>query len=129
MVINYDPPIDAEHYTHRAGRTGRMGRSGMAITLVTDRQTFIMRKFNRELGISIEERALYGGKVRSPRATPATDRGHGPRGSAGGTARKRNRPESLLPPAPMVRREAVRHRVSVRVKGSGTARTRALQNG
>lgn len=88
MVINYDPPIDAEHYTHRAGRTGRMGRSGMAITLVTDRQTFIMRKFNRELGISIEERALYGGKVRSPRATPAADRGHGPRGSAGGPARK-----------------------------------------
>ncbi|SEK72951.1 Superfamily II DNA and RNA helicase [Paenibacillus sp. cl141a] len=87
MVINYDPPIDAEHYTHRAGRTGRMGRSGMAITLVTDRQTFIMRKFNRELGISIEERALYGGKVRTPRSA-VTERGQGPRGSAAGAARK-----------------------------------------
>jgi superfamily II DNA/RNA helicase len=87
MVINYDPPIDAEHYTHRAGRTGRMGRSGMAITLVTDRQTFIMRKFNRELGISIEERALYGGKVRTPRSAPP-DRRSGARGPAGGTARK-----------------------------------------
>lgn len=69
MVINYDPPIDAEHYTHRAGRTGRMGRSGMVISIVTDRQTFIMRKFNRELGISIEEKAMFGGKVRSPRAS------------------------------------------------------------
>ena len=55
-----------------------MGRSGMAITLVTDRQTFIMRKFNRELGISIEERALYGGKEISSCYTSA-DRGHGPR--------------------------------------------------
>ncbi|WP_106766848.1 DEAD/DEAH box helicase [Paenibacillus faecalis] len=68
MVINYDPPMDAEHYTHRAGRTGRMGRSGTVISLVTDRQTFIMRKFNRELGITIEEKAMYGGKVRSPKA-------------------------------------------------------------
>ncbi|KKO50950.1 DEAD/DEAH box helicase [Paenibacillus sp. DMB20] len=67
MVINHDPPIDAEHYTHRAGRTGRMGKRGMVVSLVTDRQTFIMRKFNRELGISIEERAMYGGKVRVPR--------------------------------------------------------------
>lgn len=67
MVINYDPPMNAEFYTHRAGRTGRMGRSGMVISIVTDRQTFIMKKFNRELGITIEEKALYGGKVRSPR--------------------------------------------------------------
>ncbi|GAB6927074.1 DEAD/DEAH box helicase [Paenibacillus sp. JCM 10914] len=87
MVINYDPPIDAEHYTHRAGRTGRMGRSGMAITLVTDRQTFIMRKFNRELGITTEERALYGGKVRTPRVT-AEHRGSSARGTGGGGARK-----------------------------------------
>ncbi|CAM3457949.1 MULTISPECIES: DEAD/DEAH box helicase [Paenibacillus] len=79
MVINYDPPIDAEHYTHRAGRTGRMGRKGLAITLVTDRQTFIMRKFNRELGISIEERVLYGGKVRTPRSASERDSaGRGP---------------------------------------------------
>lgn len=73
MVINYDPPINAEFYTHRAGRTGRMGRSGMVISIVTDRQTFIMRKFNRELGISIEEKAMFGGKVRSPREATSTN--------------------------------------------------------
>ncbi|NMO95664.1 DEAD/DEAH box helicase [Paenibacillus lemnae] len=79
MIINYDPPIDSEHYTHRAGRTGRMGRSGIAITIVTDRQTFIMRKFNKELGISIEERAMFGGKVRTPRSErfPAGNKGTG----------------------------------------------------
>ncbi|MGM1048696.1 MAG: DEAD/DEAH box helicase [Bacillota bacterium] len=81
MVINYDPPIDSEHYTHRAGRTGRMGRSGMVISIVTDRQTFIMRKFNRELGISIEEKAMFGGKVRSARAS-ASGVGRSPRESS-----------------------------------------------
>ncbi|CAM3046150.1 DEAD/DEAH box helicase [Paenibacillus sediminis] len=63
FVINFDPPIDAEHYVHRAGRTGRMGRKGTAITLITPRQQFIMKKFGKELGVSFEERKLYGGKV------------------------------------------------------------------
>lgn len=99
MVINYDPPISSEHYTHRAGRTGRMGKSGMVISLVTDRQTFIMRKFNRELGISIEERALYGGKVRAPRAkTAASERSGGrtkassAKGKPGRAAEKEQQP-------------------------------------
>ncbi|QCT04132.1 DEAD/DEAH box helicase domain protein [Paenibacillus algicola] len=85
MVINYDPPLNAESYTHRAGRTGRMGKSGMAVTVVTDRQVFIMRKFNQELGISIGERALYGGKVRTPRSSsfPAKR----PAGGSGGKAK------------------------------------------
>lgn len=93
MVINYDPPIDAEHYTHRAGRTGRMGRKGLAITLVTDRQTFIMRKFNRELGISIEERVLYGGKIRTPRS--ASERDSAGRGSHAGN--RANKPAARKP--------------------------------
>lgn len=93
MVINYDPPIDSEHYTHRAGRTGRMGRSGMVISLVTDRQTFIMRKFNRELGISIEERALYGGKVRAPRAKTAASQHSGGRSKTTSAKSKPGRAE------------------------------------
>lgn len=98
MVINYDPPIDAEHYTHRAGRTGRMGRSGMVISIVTDRQTFIMRKFNRELGISIEEKAMFGGKVRSPREN-TTGTGRTPREGAAvrSTGEKTVRPSQGKP--------------------------------
>jgi superfamily II DNA/RNA helicase len=33
-VINFDPPEDADTYTHRVGRTGRAGRPGTGITLV-----------------------------------------------------------------------------------------------
>ncbi|MEK4359564.1 DEAD/DEAH box helicase [Paenibacillus sp. FSL M7-1455] len=78
MVVNYDPPADSEHYVHRAGRTGRMGRSGLVLSLVTHRQIFIMNKFARELGISLEERRLYGGKVLKPGALPG---GRGPSGT------------------------------------------------
>ena len=63
MVINYDPAFDSEHYVHRAGRTGRMGRSGIVLSIVDETQIFIMRKFARELGIELQERTLFGGKV------------------------------------------------------------------
>lgn len=63
LVVNLDPPIDSEHYVHRVGRTGRMGRQGLAISIVTPKEEFIMRKFSRELGIEIAPRNLYRGQV------------------------------------------------------------------
>ncbi|MGN8770237.1 DEAD/DEAH box helicase [Paenibacillus barengoltzii] len=63
LVVNLDPPIDSEHYVHRVGRTGRMGRKGLAVSIVTPQEEFIMRKFARELGIEIEPKALYSGKL------------------------------------------------------------------
>lgn len=66
MVVNFDPPIDSEHYVHRAGRTGRMGRSGMVLSIVTDRQEFIIKKFTKELKTPIGLRSMFGGKVIEP---------------------------------------------------------------
>ena len=66
MVIHYDPATDAEHYVHRAGRTGRMGKKGTVVSIVTEREEFIMRKFSREIGESIQQRVLQDGKVLSP---------------------------------------------------------------
>lgn len=66
LVVHLDPAADSEHYVHRAGRTGRMGRKGLSVSIVTDRQAFIMRKFSRELDTQIVERALYEGAVLSP---------------------------------------------------------------
>jgi superfamily II DNA/RNA helicase len=37
-VINFDPPEEADGYTHRVGRTGRAGRAGIGITLVLPEQ-------------------------------------------------------------------------------------------
>lgn len=63
LVINFDPPIDSDHYVHRSGRTGRMGRKGTVISLVTPQEQFIMNKFAKELGITIAERQLFDGKL------------------------------------------------------------------
>lgn len=63
LVINFDPPIDSDHYVHRSGRTGRMGRKGTVISLVTPQEQFIMNKFSKELDIEIAERQLFDGKL------------------------------------------------------------------
>lgn len=63
LVISFDPAFDSEHYVHRAGRTGRMGKRGLSVTIVTEQQTFIMRKFARELDIQLDERAMAFGKA------------------------------------------------------------------
>ena len=34
LVVNYDPPKNAEDYVHRIGRTGRAGHSGHAPKLL-----------------------------------------------------------------------------------------------
>ena len=48
-VINYDIPDDADAYIHRIGRTGRMGRKGEAITLVTPRETRLLRMIEQQI--------------------------------------------------------------------------------
>lgn len=70
LVVNLDPPIDSEHYVHRAGRTGRMGRQGLAVSIVTPKEEFIMRKFSRELGIEIAPRSLFKGQVVAQQDNP-----------------------------------------------------------
>lgn len=67
FVFNLQPAIDPEHYVHRAGRTGRMGRKGVSINLITERERFIMRKFEKALNIEIAERAYEDGKVLLPK--------------------------------------------------------------
>lgn len=42
-VVNYSIPQDPESYVHRIGRTGRAGKEGIAVTLVTPRETMQLR--------------------------------------------------------------------------------------
>jgi ATP-dependent RNA helicase DeaD len=43
-VFNYDLPGDPEVYVHRIGRTGRAGKSGIAISLLTPKERWFLRK-------------------------------------------------------------------------------------
>lgn len=70
-VFSLQPAIDPEHYVHRAGRTGRMGRRGISISIITERERFIMHKFERNLHITIEEHVYTGGQVLKQTDKPA----------------------------------------------------------
>lgn len=63
FVFSLQPAIDAEHYVHRAGRTGRMGRKGVSVNLITEKERFIMRKFQKQLNIVMHEQVFNNGHV------------------------------------------------------------------
>ena len=52
-VINFEIPPDPEVYVHRIGRTGRAGRSGIAISIITPRDRFVMRTIQRMTNATI----------------------------------------------------------------------------
>lgn len=78
-VIHIDPPIDAEHYLHRAGRTGRMGRSGMSVLLLAPNRKFIAEKFEKQLGIKFRHMTLREGELQPVEAVEPKDKPAAPR--------------------------------------------------
>jgi ATP-dependent RNA helicase DeaD len=52
-VFNYDLPLDPEIYVHRIGRTGRAGRTGIALSLVTPKEQWRLRKIEKFVGQAI----------------------------------------------------------------------------
>ena len=47
MVINFEVPHDAEDYVHRVGRTARVNTKGEAVTLVTKKDVYKLRKIEK----------------------------------------------------------------------------------
>ena len=80
-VINFDPPDDADAYTHRVGRTGRAGRPGTGITLVAPEHGRQLTALVEELRLVAEYRA---GGLELDERRPAPRRPyHGSRPRAG----------------------------------------------
>lgn len=122
LVVSFDPAFDSEHYVHRAGRTGRMGRRGLSVTIVTEQQTFIMRKFAKELNIALDEREMVGGKVLA--ADEARSSWSGGKGRDGNGSRPNGAtPRSGKPPV----RTAGAERVQPSVAGNGQQQLGAKQ--
>lgn len=46
-VFNYDLPMDPEMYVHRVGRTGRAGKTGIAISLLTSKEIWRLRRIEK----------------------------------------------------------------------------------
>lgn len=79
-VFNLELPTDETHYVHRAGRTGRMGQPGVVVTIAEPQEAFVLERFERNLGVKINDIATRGGEVvraesvnrgsRAPRSRP-----------------------------------------------------------
>ena len=75
-VINFDPPEEADVYTHRVGRTGRAGRGGVGITLVLPEQQADVSRVARLQG-QVERFEETGMTVARPRLVYTSRRGRG----------------------------------------------------
>jgi ATP-dependent RNA helicase RhlE len=73
-VINFDPPEEADGYTHRVGRTGRAGRGGTGITLVLPEQQADVSRVARLQGHA-ETFAATGMTVARPKLVYSSRRG------------------------------------------------------
>jgi ATP-dependent RNA helicase DeaD len=53
-VFNLDVPTMSKAYLHRVGRTARAGAKGTAISLVTEIEARLIRRYEKELGITMQ---------------------------------------------------------------------------
>jgi len=70
-VFNLDVPGQSMAYLHRVGRSARGGSTGQAVTLVTDEELRLIRRFEGELGILLQAMRLREGRM-----IPAEDEPH-----------------------------------------------------
>jgi ATP-dependent RNA helicase RhlE len=104
LVVNYDPPDDADGYTHRVGRTARAGRTGRALTLVSPDQADAMARLAVTLGLS-DKWTGSGFALATPRQVYGSRRGRASAFSpAARPARTRTAPEAEVPKRNRVKR-------------------------
>jgi ATP-dependent RNA helicase DeaD len=60
-VINYNLPEDVENYTHRTGRTARAGKSGIAIAIITPKDSGKIKDIERILKKKFEKKEVPNG--------------------------------------------------------------------
>ncbi len=59
-VINYELPFIAEDYIHRIGRTGRAGNSGLAISLLSVDENYLLEEVEAILGERLSQQWFEG---------------------------------------------------------------------
>ena len=62
-IFNLDAPALSKAYLHRVGRTARAGASGVAVTLFTEPETRLARRYEEDLGIVVQRCRLREGRL------------------------------------------------------------------
>ena len=70
-IFNFDVPTMSKAYLHRVGRTGRAGAKGIAISLLTEVEARLVRRYEEELGISLQAVRIRGGELIGADSTDA----------------------------------------------------------
>jgi ATP-dependent RNA helicase RhlE len=60
QVINFDMPFKAEDYVHRIGRTGRAGKSGLAVSLMSRDEEYLLHAIENLLDQRLPQEWLEG---------------------------------------------------------------------
>ncbi|MGF1719329.1 DEAD/DEAH box helicase [Vibrio kyushuensis] len=60
QVINYDLPYKAEDYVHRIGRTGRAGATGLAVSLMSRDEDYLLKAVEELLDTHLPQEWLEG---------------------------------------------------------------------
>jgi len=67
-IFNLDMPSESKAYLHRVGRTARAGAKGYAVSLMTEPEVRLVKRYEAELGITLHAAILREGVL-----TPAAD--------------------------------------------------------
>jgi superfamily II DNA/RNA helicase len=62
-VFNFDVPTLSKAYLHRVGRSGRAGAKGMAISLMNEVEARLVRRYETELDIRLQQIRMREGRV------------------------------------------------------------------
>lgn len=62
-VFNLNMPEQPNDYLHRAGRTGRKGNKGVCISIVSPRETELLKQISNRFNITFVQKALKMGEI------------------------------------------------------------------
>jgi superfamily II DNA/RNA helicase len=62
-IFNFDVPTLSQAYLHRVGRTGRAGAKGVAVTLMTEIEARLVRRYEEELRIDMQRVRMREGQM------------------------------------------------------------------
>ena len=72
-VIALDVCEDRDVYLHRAGRTARAGKAGVMVSIGTEGEMRRLEALEKNLGLTVYPKVLYGGKILAPLADAESD--------------------------------------------------------